>query len=86
MNKEKETEKKGNFLTTTSHFLTEVWNEVDFRPGKGRVSWPTWENVKASTQVVIYSSILLGAFIGLLDVILGKLLNIIIQSSTTGIG
>lgn len=85
MSKEKETE-KGNFLATTTQFLNEVWNEVDFRQGKGRVSWPTWESVKASTQVVIVSSIGLGVFIGILDLILGRILNMIIQSSTTGIG
>ena len=86
MNKEKETEKKGNFLTTTNRFLTEVWNEVDFRPGKGRVSWPTWESVKASTHVVIASSIGLGIFIGALDFFLAKLLNLIIQSGNSPIG
>jgi preprotein translocase SecE subunit len=60
----------------TARYLREVWIEV--RPNNGRVSWPTYENVKMSTKVVIVSSIGLGAFIGLLDVIFGKLLTMII--------
>jgi preprotein translocase SecE subunit len=60
----------------TARYLREVWIEV--RPNNGRVSWPTYENVKMSTKVVIVSSIGLGAFIGLLDVIFGKLLTTII--------
>ncbi|GAB4277630.1 MAG: hypothetical protein Kow0029_20450 [Candidatus Rifleibacteriota bacterium] len=60
----------------TARFLREVWIEV--RPNNGRVSWPTFENVKVSTKVVIISSIGLGAFIGLLDVIFGKILTAIV--------
>ena len=60
----------------SARYLREVWIEV--RPNNGRVSWPTYENVKMSTKVVIVSSIGLGAFIGLLDVIFGKLLTMII--------
>ncbi|MDN5279827.1 MAG: SecE/Sec61-gamma subunit of protein translocation complex [Clostridiales bacterium] len=60
----------------TARFLREVWIEV--RPNNGRVSWPTFENVKLSTKVVIVSSIGLGAFIGLLDVIFGKILTMIV--------
>jgi preprotein translocase SecE subunit len=60
----------------TTRFLREVWIEV--RPNNGRVSWPTFENVKLSTKVVIVSSIGLGAFIGLLDVIFGMLLTLIV--------
>lgn len=60
----------------TARYLREVWIEV--RPNNGRVSWPTYENVKLSTKVVIVSSIGLGAFIGLLDVIFGKILTMII--------
>jgi preprotein translocase SecE subunit len=60
----------------TSKFLNEVWIEV--RPKNGRVSWPAFENVKLSTKVVVMSSVGLGVFIGILDVIFGKLLKIIV--------
>jgi len=60
----------------TSRFLKEVWIEV--RPKNGRVSWPTYENVKISTKVVVVSSIGLGLFIGLLDVLFGKLMTWIV--------
>lgn len=60
----------------TSRFLKEVWIEV--RPKNGRVSWPTYENVKISTKVVVVSSIGLGLFIGLLDIVFGKLLTWIV--------
>ena len=64
----------------TSRFLREVWIEV--RPTNGRVSWPTYENVKISTKVVIVSSIGLGLFIGLLDILFGKVLTMIIGGGT----
>ena len=38
----------------TWQFLREVWIEV--RPNNGRVTWPTFENVKVATKVVIISS------------------------------
>lgn len=60
----------------TSKFLKEVWIEV--RPTNGRVSWPTFENVKISTKVVIMTSIGVGVFVGLLDVIFGRLLTMLI--------
>ncbi len=60
----------------TSQFLREVWIEV--RPKNGRVSWPTFENVKLSTKVVVITSVGVGAFIGILDIIFGKVLKIIV--------
>ncbi len=68
--------KIANWWNETSRFLREVWIEV--RPKNGRVSWPTYENVKISTKVVVVSSIGLGLFIGLLDILFGKLLTAIV--------
>jgi preprotein translocase SecE subunit len=68
--------KIASWWNDTSRFLREVWIEV--RPKNGRVSWPTFENVKLSTKVVVVSSVGLGVFIGVLDVIFGKLLKIIV--------
>ena len=66
----------------TLQFLREVWHEVSFK--NGRVSWPTYDSVVASTKVVIVSSIGLGAFIGFLDVLLGQILKMIIGTATNG--
>lgn len=65
-----------SWWTGNIRFLREVWVEV--RPNNGRVSWPTFENVKISTKVVIITSVGLGLFIGLLDVVFGKLLTMLI--------
>lgn len=66
-----------------SRHLMEVWIEV--RPEKGRVAWPTFENIKLSTKVVIISSIGLGLFIGLLDVVLGEVLKVIVGGGKVGL-
>lgn len=52
-------------------FLKEVWREV--RPGKGLVTWPSLDSVRQSTVVVILSTLMLSAFIGLCDVLLNEL-------------
>jgi len=59
-----------------SRYLVEVWIEV--RPHKGRVAWPNLDTVKLSTKVVIASSIGLGFFIGILDLMFGEILKLII--------
>jgi len=64
----------------TARFLREVWIEV--RPTTVRVSWPTYANVKVSSKVVIASSIGLGLFIGLLDILFGRVLTMIIGGGT----
>jgi preprotein translocase SecE subunit len=66
----------------TRQYLHEVKVEV-----QTRVSWPTYESVKASTKVVIISSILLGLFIGVCDLIFNYGFTAIINStSNTGLG
>ncbi|NLI75502.1 MAG: preprotein translocase subunit SecE [Candidatus Riflebacteria bacterium] len=59
-----------------SRYLMEVWIEV--RPQKGRVVWPTVDNIKLSTKVVIVSSLGIGVFIGVLDILFGEILKLII--------
>ena len=70
-------EKLRLFWKDFSRYLTEVWIEV--RPNKGRVVWPTYDNIKLSTKVVIVSSIGLGLFIGALDVVFGWVLTFIVS-------
>lgn len=69
-------EKLRLFWKDFSRYLTEVWIEV--RPNKGRVVWPTYDNIKLSTKVVIVSSIGLGLFIGALDIVFGEVLKLIV--------
>ncbi len=64
------------YLRGTQKFLREVWIEV--RPNKGRVAWPTFENIKLTTKAVVISSILMGAFIGIIDVIFNGVLTWVI--------
>ena len=67
-----------------AQFLREVWIEV--RPNNGRVTWPTYESVKISTKVVIISSIGLGLFIGLMDILLTHIVKAIMTGGSPGIG
>ena len=64
------------FLRNTGKFLREVWIEV--RPQKGRVAWPTFESIKLTTKAVIVSSILVGTFIGVCDIIFNQVLSLVI--------
>lgn len=61
------------WLRNTGKFLREVWIEV--RPNRGRVAWPTMENIKLTTKAVIVSSILMGAFIGAVDIVFNQVLS-----------
>ena len=76
--------KLASWWKATSQYLHEVWVEV--RPNNGRVTWPTYDSVKVSTKVVIVSSVFLGLFIGLLDVIFSEIYTAIINSGGAGIG
>jgi preprotein translocase subunit SecE len=42
-----------------------------------KVTWPTKEELKDATRVVIVASILLTAFIGLIDQVLSRLVNLV---------
>lgn len=64
-------EKLKEYWNDIVKYLKEVWIEI--RPNKGRVIWPTYDNVKLATKVVIISSLGLGMFIGFFDVILSEI-------------
>jgi preprotein translocase SecE subunit len=57
--------------SSTFKFFGDVWREV--HPRTGRVAWPSMKSVKASTIVVILSSIFLGLYIFACDFIVNKL-------------
>ncbi|PIP19021.1 MAG: preprotein translocase subunit SecE [Candidatus Omnitrophica bacterium CG23_combo_of_CG06-09_8_20_14_all_41_10] len=55
------------------NFLKEVKAEL------GKVAWSTRQELLASTIVVIVVTVILGVFIGIIDVILSKLLTILFK-------
>ena len=59
-----------NRVTT---FLSEVKSELK------KVSWPTRDELKASTVVVIIATFLLGIYIGIIDFFLSKIITFLIR-------
>ena len=56
----------------TKNFLKDVRFELS------KVSWPTWEELKSSTYVVLTLSLILIIFLFVVDFILAKILNIVL--------
>ena len=53
-------------------FLREVWNELQ------RVVWPTHEDTKGYTMVVIIAVVIVAFWVGFFDLIFGKLLDLLV--------
>ena len=49
-------------------FIEEVRQEVS------KVTWPTWEDLRKSTMVIILFVIMIGILIGIMDFVFSKLL------------
>ena len=62
-----------NIISKPVNFLKEVKAEL------GKVAWSTRQELLASTIVVIVVTVILGVFIGIIDVILSKLLTILFK-------
>lgn len=56
--------------------IKEFLNGVVFEMKK--VSWPTWEELKGSTLVVLILSLVLAVFLFVVDLVLSKLVNLIL--------
>ena len=54
-------------------YIKESYNEL-----MDKVSWPTWEELKGSTYVVLFLSLILIVFLFFIDFLLAKILNIIL--------
>jgi preprotein translocase subunit SecE len=65
--------KNRNMLERFKTFLIDTKNELK------KVTWPTKEELKESTRVVIVASFLLTAFIGVIDQILSRIVKLIFQ-------
>ena len=55
-----------------SQFLGDVRSEMD------KVSWPTWDELRSSTYVVLTLSLILIIFLFVIDFVLAKILNIVL--------
>ena len=55
-----------------NHFLGDVRSEMS------KVSWPTWDELKSSTYVVLTLSLILIVFLFVIDFVLAKILNIVL--------
>ncbi len=61
------------FFTGIKAFVADVRNELK------KCSWPTREELFESTVVVIVSVLIVGVFVGVSDVVLLALLNLVIH-------
>ena len=50
----------------------------DVRCEMVKVSWPTWEELRSSTYVVLTLSLILIVFLFVIDFVLAKILNIVL--------
>ena len=50
----------------------------DVRFEMSKVSWPTWEELKSSTYVVLTLSLILIVFLFVVDFILAKILKVVL--------
>ncbi len=55
----------------SNRFLKEVWIELH------KVTWPTWEELKSSTAVVVVAVFLVAVFIGMVDYGLSRLVRLV---------
>ncbi len=60
-------------VNTVSQFLREVRVEL------AKVTWPTRKDTIASTSVVLVIVILIGAFLGIIDLVLSKIMRYVLS-------
>ena len=46
----------------------------DVRSEIHKISWPTWDDIRKSTTVILFIVLIVGAVIGLMDLLFSKLL------------
>ena len=51
---------------------------IDVKSEMSKVSWPTWDELKGSTYVVLTLSLILIVFLFVIDFFLAKILNIVL--------
>ena len=58
-------------IQKSTRFLREVWLELH------KVAWPTWDELKGETVVVIVAVFIVAIFIGMIDFGLSKIVRLI---------
>ncbi len=66
-------ERTSGVVNTVSQFLREVRVEL------AKVTWPTRKDTIASTSVVLVIVILIGAFLGIIDLVLSKIMRYVLS-------
>ncbi len=56
--------------------IKDFMNGVQFEMKK--VSWPTWEELRGSTVVVLGLSLILSVFLFLVDFVLSRIVNVVL--------
>lgn len=56
--------------------IKEFMNGVQFEMKK--VSWPTWEELRGSTVVVLGLSLILSVFLFVVDFVLSRIVNVVL--------
>ena len=68
------TEKVKGLWSQAGAFLKDVRVEMT------KVTWPTWEELKGQTIVVIVAVLLIAAFIGSVDLVLSNLIEMLVRT------
>lgn len=63
-----------NVLTRVRNYVTSVRTEI------GRVSWPSRKEVVSLTVLIILLAVVLGIYLGLVDVIFQQILRLLLRS------
>tara|TARA_B100001765_G_scaffold192200_1_gene139864 strand:- start:42 stop:224 length:183 start_codon:yes stop_codon:yes gene_type:complete len=56
--------------------IKDFMNGVQFEMKK--VSWPTWDELRGSTMVVLGLSLMLGIFLFVIDLFLSRIVNVVL--------
>ena len=56
--------------------VKDFMNGVQFEMKK--VSWPTWDELRGSTMVVLGLSLMLGIFLFVIDLFLSRIVNVVL--------
>ncbi len=62
-----------NALTRVRNYVTSVRSEI------GRVSWPSRKEVVSLTVLIILLAVVLGIYLGLVDIILQQILRFLLR-------
>jgi len=62
-----------SYILKIGRYFSEVWGEV--KPREGKVSWPTQEEVKESTWLIIVTVGLVAIYLGVIDLLVGYIVT-----------